>query len=172
MNFKKEIWKPIPNYWGYMVSNLGRVKSLTREVWVKPTPRTVGHVSLRKGRMLRPGRNTKYGHVTVSLGRHNSINVHRLVLLAFKGPCPKGKEVLHKNGKAWDNRLSNLRYGTRSENNIDISKMDRRKLKVKNVIEIKTTKRKTNSVSNWAKKFKVSKSAIRRVLDNSNWKWV
>jgi hypothetical protein len=42
--------------------------------------------------------------------------VHRLVLLAFVGPCPAGHEVLHLNHQPADNRLENLRYGTRSEN--------------------------------------------------------
>ena len=30
LNFEKEVWRDIPNYEGYQVSNLGRVKSLER----------------------------------------------------------------------------------------------------------------------------------------------
>jgi len=55
------------------------------------------------------------GYLRLSLAgatRH----VHRLVLEAFDRPCPPGMEVLHGPGGRTDNRLANLRYGTRSEN--------------------------------------------------------
>lgn len=47
--------------------------------------------------------------------------VHQLVLEAFVGPRPKAKQgslidVLHINGDPTDNRLENLKYGTRGEN--------------------------------------------------------
>lgn len=143
----KEIWRDIPGYEGfYQVSDLGRVKSF-----------------VRGARILKAGRNTKQGHVTVSLRRNNSINVHRLVMLAFVGPCPEGFEVLHKNGVAGDNRLENLRYGTRSENNIDISKMGRRKLPLKHVPEIKAMYRAGISLSEISEKFGVSRAAVHAI---------
>jgi hypothetical protein len=46
--------------------------------------------------------------------------VHRLVLLAWVGPPPAGTEACHNNGMADDNRLVNLRWGTRSENTRDM----------------------------------------------------
>src|SRR5262245_50618733 len=42
--------------------------------------------------------------------------VHRLVLLAFVGPCPGGMECCHANDDRQDNRLSNLRWDTRGNN--------------------------------------------------------
>jgi len=45
--------------------------------------------------------------------------VHRLVLEAFKGPCPAGLECCHDNDIGNDNRVSNLRWGTRSSNRHD-----------------------------------------------------
>lgn len=42
--------------------------------------------------------------------------IHRLVLLAFVGPCPPGMECCHIDGNPINNRLSNLRWGTRREN--------------------------------------------------------
>jgi len=47
------------------------------------------------------------------------VRVHRLVLLAFVGPCPRRKEGCHKNGKSTDNRLRNLRWGSPLSNSAD-----------------------------------------------------
>ena len=45
--------------------------------------------------------------------------VHSLVALAFHGPRPEGLDVAHGNCVKTDNRPSNLRYCTRSENLLD-----------------------------------------------------
>lgn len=45
--------------------------------------------------------------------------VHRLVLEAFRGPCPAGMMACHGNGVPHDNRLENLRWGTPKENDDD-----------------------------------------------------
>lgn len=45
--------------------------------------------------------------------------VHKLVMDAFVGPCPEGQEVLHDDNDTANNRLGNLRYGTRVENTAD-----------------------------------------------------
>ena len=96
-----EIWKVIPGYVGqYEVSDQGRVRSFRRNL---------------QGRVLKPGR-MPAGHMSVALGRKNSQCVHKLVLLAFVGAAPARHECLHINGVPNDNRLINLRWGTRSEN--------------------------------------------------------
>jgi hypothetical protein len=102
-----EVWKLIPGYDGkYEVSDQGRIRSYRRS--------DTGHI-LSPGRM--PG-----GHMSVALGRKNSQCVHKLVLLAFVGPAPERHECLHINGIPDDNRLANLRWGTRSENILDAVK--------------------------------------------------
>jgi hypothetical protein len=109
-----EIWKDIPGHEGrYQVSDEGRVRSIDRPVRV--VCQGIDTVRIAKGKVLRPGRNGS-GHVTVALGKGNSRQVHQLVLAAFVGPCPAGCEVLHLNHWRADNRLANLKYGTRSEN--------------------------------------------------------
>lgn len=109
-----EIWKDLPGQEGrYQVSNTGNVRSTDRPVRV--VCHGVDTVRIAKGKLLRPGRN-KSGHVTVAIGKGNSRQVHQLVLEAFVGPRPAGCEVLHLNHNPADNRLENLRYGTRSEN--------------------------------------------------------
>ena len=96
-----EIWKPVLGYEGqYEVSDKGRIKSYRRH---------------KEGQILRPGCMPQ-GHLSVALGRKNSQCVHKLVLNAFVGVAPDGYECLHANGNPADNRLENLRWGTRSEN--------------------------------------------------------
>ena len=96
-----EFWRDAPGYKGrYEVSNQGNVRSYCRSA----IPR-----------LLKPGRSPS-GHLTVALGRGNSQSVHILVLLAFYGHKPDGYECLHINGNPADNRLNNLRWGTRGEN--------------------------------------------------------
>ena len=97
----QEVWKPIPGYEGwYEVSDQGHVRTFRRGA---------------NGRLLKPGRMPQ-GHLSVALGRGNSQCVHKLVLLAFVGPAPDKHECCHNNGDPADNRLENLRWGTRSEN--------------------------------------------------------
>lgn len=109
-----ENWKDIPGYEGrYQVSDLGNVRSVDR--YVRLATNNGATQRLAKGRLLRPGARPS-GHTTVALGKRNSVGVHQLVLLAFVGPCPAGHEVLHDDHKPANNVLTNLRYGTRSEN--------------------------------------------------------
>lgn len=96
------------------MSNLGQVRSLSHYVRGKHRSGT-WFTRQSPGRLLRPGP-SKSGHVSVAIGRGNSRLVHQLVLEAFVGPCPANCEVLHLNGVPFDNRLENLKYGTRSEN--------------------------------------------------------
>lgn len=104
-----EIWKDIPNYEGYQVSNLGRVKSLERID-------ARGHK--RKEKILKTARD-RYGYYQVGLCK-NSIEkkylVHRLVWIAFNGTIPEGLQVNHINEVKTDNRLSNLNLMTAKEN--------------------------------------------------------
>jgi hypothetical protein len=108
-----ERWLPVPDYEGlYEVSDLGRVRSLPR--LSKRRNRVYG------GNVLKPyvSRHTR-GYQVVALCRDSEQDnrlVHQLVAEAFIGRCPPGQEVLHGSNGKMDNRLSEIRYGTRSEN--------------------------------------------------------
>lgn len=138
---EKEIWKDIPGYEGkYQASNQGKIRSLDFKVndinhyTHKPFTRTI------KGRILKPGRFCKAGHVSVVLERGTSGKpVHQLVAKTFIGECPKGYEVLHNNGDPTNNRVENLRYGTRTENILDVYKIGKawRKLTIEDVQQIR-----------------------------------
>lgn len=112
----REAWKPIPGYEGrYEVSDLGHVRSLPQ---ITSDGRRLG------SRVLR-GRPQSSGHLSVPLtldGTCRNALVHRLVLIAFVGPPPLGMHALHFDGDPANNRLSNLRWGTPTENSLDAVK--------------------------------------------------
>ncbi len=97
-----EMWQPVEDFEGlYDVSNYGRV--------------------LRGGRFLRPAV-TRSGHLAVDLrrpGRRAVRGVHLLVLEAFVGPRPPGHVCCHWDGAPTNNRLTNLRWGSRGDNEAD-----------------------------------------------------
>ena len=72
----------------------------------------------KTGHVLKPSID-KHGYARVRLckdGKSRQIFVHRLVLEAFVGPMPPGKECSHINGDPLDNRLENLEYDTHKGN--------------------------------------------------------
>ena len=112
----EEEWRPVVGYEGfYSVSSEGRVRSEDRVVFSSTGPRRF------KGRVLTPIKNGN--HLSVNLSARDTSRkphlVHRLVLTAFEGPCPPGKEGCHRNDVGSDNRLENLYWGTPSENMLD-----------------------------------------------------
>jgi hypothetical protein len=111
-----EQWKPIVGYEGvYEVSDLGRVRSLDR--WVR-----VGSGRRRTGvRYFSPspsGASKKYKRVLLR-NPDKQRPVHQLVLEAFVGPRPENCEVRHLDGDPSNNRLDNLAWGTKAENQAD-----------------------------------------------------
>ncbi len=98
----EEIWKPILGFIDYQVSNLGRVKSFKG----------------KNPKILKPQNRVK-GYKFVCLINETDkkfIDIHRLVLMSFVGMPPEGKECDHINRVRYDNRLDNLRWVTKVEN--------------------------------------------------------
>ena len=112
-NFKYEEWKDIPNFEGYQVSNLGRVKSLKRFRKGKN-----GSLVTVKERILKP-LITRNGYYQVWLHKQSTRKnyyIHRLVFEAFNGSIPENMQVNHINEIKIDNRLENLNLMTPKEN--------------------------------------------------------
>lgn len=111
-----ETWKPVPieGYSAnYEISSYGNVRRLI------DAPRGPARKGDKVAFRLHKG---GVGHLQVSLC-HNAQYiyplVHRLVLLAFVGPCPAGMQGCHNDGDPKNNHISNLRWDTPAANTAD-----------------------------------------------------
>lgn len=97
----REIWKRAPGEPNYDVSNKGRVRNANTKHILKPVE--------RDGRRLISTPRVN--------GKQKQVRVHRLVLLAFRGPPPVGKPYgTHRDGNPANNVLTNLRWASQKEN--------------------------------------------------------
>lgn len=109
----EEIWKDIEGYEGYyQISNLGRVKSLSRTTKFGMNYKTSNDIMLSASI-------GKRGYYVVSLnkdGVSKTFTLHRLIAKAFI-PNPENKRFIdHINTIRTDNRIENLRWVTAKEN--------------------------------------------------------
>lgn len=114
----KEIWKDIAGFEGwYQVSNMGRVRSLDREI-VFNNGNSDHAIMIKKGKILSITKQTQ-GYSQVGLcknGTQKSYRLNRLVAIAFiQNPMQK-PEVNHIDGNKDNNRVDNLELVTSKEN--------------------------------------------------------
>lgn len=163
----KERWKWIRGCRGrFKISTRGRVRSYRN-----------GKIKLRK---LCEQTN---GYIYLRLRRFGKVRncrVHRLVLEAFVGPCPPGKEARHfpDDDKA-NNYLENLSYASKKKN-----QKDKRlhgtatigedhpgaKLETVEVLAIRRRLNEGRTCLSLACSFKVSEQAIRDIKLGRTWK--
>ena len=109
-------WRIIEGFSSYEISSDGQVRRRTEGKTCAGKVIPVGHV-------MKPSKKNK-GHLGYRLvgddGKAVDLLAHRLVALAFIGPCPmRGYIVCHNNGKPDDNRVENLRWDSNSQNQLD-----------------------------------------------------
>ena len=156
-----ETWAQIPGFEGrYEVSDLGRVRSVDREVVISN-----GQVRRYKGMLLSPGRQNDFGHVTVMLGRDGGSRcVHELVLLAFVGPPRQGQECRHLDGDGGNNHLGNLCWGTKSENGKDVTRLKRRKFTYEQAEEMRQKRRDGRLLREISEEYGCSVSLVHQII--------
>lgn len=162
-----EIWKDIPGYESkYQVSNLGNIKSLN-----------YNKTNTEKIMKLKKGTDGRY---YINLSKNNVVktfSIHRLVALSFFGECPKGKVVCHKDGNFNNNKLSNLRYDTQTENTIDIYRHERKngngKVTINQVVEMrKLYDNKINTQKELQVIFNLSKSQVNKIVNRTCFSYI
>lgn len=169
-------WREIPGFPGYLASDAGLIRSLPRKG--------------SRNRVLEP--HTRYMRgkpvcqlITVCVnGKPRTMRVHRLVLMAFVGPCPPKHEGCHNNGDPTDNRLSNLRWDTHAANLADAAKHGTKtappifvgenhansKLTLAKVNEIRAEPAYHGILVDLGRKYGVSHQTIRRVRHGVCWR--
>lgn len=172
-----EEWRDIAGYDGkYQVSNLGRFRSMyfingnTRKIRSQPK-------MLAKGK-----RGNGYWGISLSIdGKSTSYLTHKLVLEAYVGPRPKGKEAAHLDGDRSNDKASNLRWCTKKENHAHkwihgTQQTGERngfsKLTEEQVKEIRLRHMRGESQSALGREFGVKQATIWLIVARKGWKHV
>lgn len=180
-NLPGEIWKDVTDYEGfYQVSNLGRVKSLSRPVLgkcnsIKMLPESILRQSCKKDRYL---------HVTLGRnGKKRNFDIHRLVAIHFVENPENKPQVNHKDGDKKNNQSTNLEWNTRIENIQHSWKIGLRnrptgeqngcsKLTEIDIVEIRKMRLLGMAKSDIAKYFPVNTATIDAILSGKLWNHV
>jgi hypothetical protein len=110
LKFICEEWRSIPEFIGYEVSSLGRVRSIDRVCGNRP--------GITKGRLLTPFINRR-GYLEVIIRKNSKSTakiVHRLVAKTFLSNFENKPQVNHIDGNKQNNSLENLEWVTNSQN--------------------------------------------------------
>ena len=155
-----EMWKPVFGWEGiYEVSDQGRVRSLPRETkggWIK-SKRHTGKIIASFVRQERRFINLFDGD------KRATCTIHRLVLEAFVGPRPSGMECRHLDGNPANNRLDNLAWGTKFENDMDMFRHGTRRRPPLTNDEINIIRFSLRKQQDLADEYNVTQSFVSRV---------
>jgi hypothetical protein len=167
-----ENWRNIPGWGGtYEVSDNGRVRRAKRARGA-----TVGKILCQTD---------VRGYKRVDLfdgEKHCGQLVHRLVLSAFGGPLPDGKEAHHRDGNKGNNSIENLEYVTRSQNQIKSLESGRpvargvhngrARLSENDVREIRGLCANGASDTHIAQRYKIGRSTVWCIRNAETWRHV
>ena len=172
---QNEIWKDIPNFYGYQISNYGRIKSIDRDI-------VCGDKTIHcNGKILKQSKNQKgYLRIRISKGRNKkyTLLIHRLVALAFIENPNNYQQINHIDGNKENNYYLNLEWCNNSQNQIHAVKLglnDHNKYnagrKRKMVAQIDINSKKIiyiyNSLSEAANQLNIERSQIGKVCNGN-----
>ena len=167
-----EVWVTCHASPNYEVSNMGRVRSLSRLVKCRGGQRKISEC------VLKPIQKKGLGYTAVKFEGVQHM-IHRLVLFAFIGPPPADKPwAAHADGDRTNNKLSNLRWASPLENSADTIRHGRTmrgnrnvqtKLSPEAIRRIRTDSRSRVKV---AADYGVTPEAISAIVHRKNWGWL
>jgi hypothetical protein len=172
-----EVWRPIPGFESiYHASSLGRIKSR----WTGRG--ATSRLSVSQWKIMSVPKPNKNGRQTITLhnciGESAKLYLYQAILLAFVGPCPEGYHGLHRDDNPLNNKIENLRWGTRKENADDArrngrvadrERHGRSKLTEVQVRDIRQLRLDGWSQSMLAEKFGVGQSHVSRIILGKMW---
>ncbi len=160
-NWKRRRWKPIPEFNGYFISDLGEVKNAS-------------------GLILKQ-QESWAGYMLIGL-KGKTRTIASLVLSAFRGNRPNGDHAAHLNGIRNDNRLSNLAWVTQAENELHKKihgthligeKANGVKLNESQVLEIRSKYKRfykyRSNIREISREYGISVSNIRSIVNRETW---
>ena len=175
-------WRKIRGYPSYDINEFGEIRS-----WRKK-PCSWRHPDRIKGRRQKPkpltGCIIKHGYKKYTLRDKNGVKqqllCHRLVAFSFLGnpPSPHHTDVAHNDGNPSNNHVSNLRWATHLDNQMDMRRHGTMqdgercitcKLTKDQVIEIKNTPLKYGTGIVLAEKFGISTAQVSRIRSSTRW---
>lgn len=166
----EEIWRPIKDFAEYEISNQGRIRAYIYRGKLYSVPR-----------ILQPTLHDGYLRIKLNNGNNTYTRrfVHDLVLETFINNAPEGFECSHLNGNRCDNKVENLIWESRLEN-------QRRRIqhgttnRGENHGQAKLTQEEVNEIRNLsqqgyynntiARKFGISSSHVSRIVNHKFWK--
>jgi hypothetical protein len=157
-----EIWKPVVGFEGiYEVSNHGQIRSL------------------KTGKIKKITIDKSTNRPFLNLWKNNKqfvVRVHKLVLEAFVGKCPKGLECCHNDGNSFNNHIDNLRWDTHQSNIHDrikhgTSNRGERCGTAKLTLEqVRAIRKDTRLQKEIAAQYGVNQNTISRIKNGIRWK--
>lgn len=165
--------RDVPGFPGYSVSESGDVYTTKYRGERSTSPKQMKPWTAPSG--------YSYVHLLRG-GKEHNIAVHRLVLLAFRGPPSEDqKHSRHLDGSKNNNHISNLAWGTVKENSDDSEAHGTKPrgeshgnalLTKENVLEIRRLRSSGVRTAEICERFNLSRGHVKNIVSGRAWAWL